>query len=136
MRFEVPLDARYVGLVRGVAATVVASVPEVDEDRIEDVRVAVSEACTLVGAAEARAPGDAALVLTCAVDDGWLRVEVSATAARPAPDRPGSTDPREPAWGPQLLEALVDEVVIGGDGRPTVRLGVRGTAAPPGDRTP
>jgi hypothetical protein len=123
VRFEVPLDARFVGLVRGVAATIVAAVPEVDEERIDDVRVAVSEACTLVGAGEARGSAGAALVMTCALDDGWLRLEVSSTAGIPAP----GGDPR-PTWGVQLLDALVDEVTIRGKGPPTVCLGLRTTA--------
>lgn len=126
VRFEVPLDARYVGLVRGVAATVVAAVPDVEEDRIDDVRVAVSEACTLVGASEARGAGGAALVLTCAIDGGWVRVEVSSTG-RPSAGTAGSGVGPEPGWGPRLLEALVDEVVIVDGEEPTVRLGVRGT---------
>lgn len=134
MRFEVPLDARFVGLVRGVAATVVAAVPEIDEDRIDDVRVAVSEACTLVGAVEARGPVGAALVMICALDDGWVRLEVSSTAPAPAP--PAAGGDAQPSWGAQLLEALVDEVAIGGDGTPRVCLGVRTTAPPRDGPTP
>ena len=97
----VPADAAYVGLVRlVVSATASSALGEVD-----DLLVAVSEACTL-----AVRGGGESMTVACDVDASAVTVFVD--GVRPAGDV-GEIDPY------QLMRALVDEVSTG-DG--TVRL--------------
>jgi serine/threonine-protein kinase RsbW len=91
----VPAASGYVSLLRSVAAGVAARV-DLDLDRIEDVRLAVSEACAVV---LADAPVGAVLTLTLRPGPEALRVEVSAPGHR-------VPDPDSFAW--TVLSALAD----------------------------
>jgi serine/threonine-protein kinase RsbW len=91
----VPATSGYVSLLRSVAAGVAARV-DLDLDRIEDVRLAVSEACAVV---LADAPAGAVLTLRLHPGVEALRVEVSA---------PGHRVPDAHSFAWTVLSALAD----------------------------
>lgn len=96
VELAVPAETAYVGLVRTVAAGMATRL-DLDLDHVEDVRLAVSEACAVVLPAEH--PG-ARLVLRVQVQPDLLVLEVDtdARSSAPAPD--------SFAW--RVLEALAD----------------------------
>ena len=95
---DVPARPAFVGVARSVVASVVATVDGIDDDRMEDLRLAVSEACT-------NAIGDASgrVVLTCSRTPSQLEVRVEGPAD-------GTDAGVESGWGLQLISALVDDV--------------------------
>jgi serine/threonine-protein kinase RsbW len=110
---RVPADSAYLAVLRTAAAGLAARL-DFTLDEIEDLRIAVDEACALL--LSAAVPGSG-LVCTFGVEDSALRVSVStATAGGPAPRRDSF------AW--TVLTALAGEVDAGvdGDGRLTVSL--------------
>lgn len=91
-----------------------------DRDRVDDLVVAVSEACTNAIEAQLRIGELSPVELTCTVDDGMLEVRVRDRGAgfepaelrpRPPLHDPGHLD-IERGWGIQLMQALVDELVF------------------------
>ena len=89
-------------------------------DRIDDLLVAVSEACTNAFEANQRAHCEEPIVVICAVVGGSLEVTVTDCGAGFDPDalpvRPPVADPAhldvERGWGIQLMRELVDELVF------------------------
>ena len=118
VRLEIPALPAFVGVARTVVAAVATSVPGIDDDRLEDLRIAVSEACTNAVEAHQAAGMDDRVVLRCLVvpDALEVRVEDSGTGFDPeaVPPRPPVGDPAhlraERGWGIQLIRALVDDV--------------------------
>ena len=95
-------------------------------DRIDDLLVAVSEACTNAMEAQVRAGTAAPIDVAWTVDETIFEVQVTdhGDGFEPAtlPARPPVSDPRhlevERGWGIQLMRQLVDELVfdVTGDG--------------------
>jgi serine/threonine-protein kinase RsbW len=87
-------------------------------DRIDDLVVAASEACTNALEAQARAGVQTPIEVTCRVLDGVFEVEIRDHGSGFQPDsippRPPLQDPGhldvERGWGIQLMRALVDDV--------------------------
>ena len=127
LRLEVPAVAAYVGLTRTIVTNLAASLPGIDDDRLDDLRIAVSEACT--SAIDAHEPGDDDLVVVrCDLDDDALYVQIDDRAD--ASDRQALTEQDEPegerGWGLQLIRALVDDATFHFAGqRTSVRLTVK-----------
>ncbi|OLR94177.1 ATP-binding protein [Actinokineospora bangkokensis] len=92
-------DAEQVPLVRSFAADVAMRM-DFDLDAIEDLRMAVDEACSLL--VRAAAPG---VTLACAFEPGDQRLGVRASVES-ASDEPPSAD----AMGWQILTALAADV--------------------------
>ena len=116
---EVPARPEYVRLVRLVVGALAASRCGLDEERVADLRLAVSEACTLAfdDAADGR------LHVACTEVPGAFVVDVF-----DAPDEPES-DGDGLAFA--LIRALVDEVAcVHEDG--STRLRLRMSCAPGG----
>lgn len=120
VRLEIPALPAFVGVARTVVAAVATSVPGIDDDRLEDLRIAVSEACTNAVEAHQALGRDQRVVLRCLVDPDVLQVHVedrgtgfdpSAVPARPLPGEIGQLGP-ERGWGLQLIRALVDDVTF------------------------
>ena len=94
-----------------------------DRDRIDDLMVAISEACTNALEAQQRAGASQPIEVSSRVLRGWLEVFVvdHGTGFDPAslPVRPPPSDPHhldvERGWGIQLMRALVDELVYVSD---------------------
>ena len=113
---EVPARPEYVRLVRLVVGALAASRRDLDDDRVEDLRLAVSEACTL---AVAEAP-NGRLHVACTEDPDAFVVDVF--------DGPvDSTEDGGLAFA--LIRALVDEVDVVQEGG-SRRLRLRVISAP------
>jgi len=120
VRLEIPAQPAFVGVARSVLASVAATVAGLDEDRLEDLRLAVSEACTTAVEAHREGAGGAHMVLVCALDDAAVEVTIR--------DEGEGFDPAaqsEEGYGLQLIQALVDDVSFDRtDGGTEVRLRV------------
>lgn len=120
VRLEIPALPAFVGVARTVVAAVATSVPGIDDDRLEDLRIAVSEACTNAVEAHQAAGMDQRVVLRCLIDVENLevRVEDSGSGFDPqsVPPMPAVGGPAhlraERGWGIQLIRALVDDVTF------------------------
>jgi serine/threonine-protein kinase RsbW len=130
VRLEIPAQPAFVGVARTVVTAVVTSVEGIAEERLEDLRIAVSEACT--NAVEAHQADSVVrrVVLRCLLDDDTLEVRIEDSGGGFAPsdlDERDLADPEalaaERGWGIQLIRALVDDVAFDTDGEGTaVRL--------------
>ncbi len=117
VELDIPARAEYVSLARLVVSSLASSRRHLADDRIDDLKLAVSEACT--NAIEAYEPaGEERVVLRWR--DGQDRVEVDVQDHGPGfdpstlPERPSVADPLRPNYerglGVPLMRALVDEV--------------------------
>ena len=105
LRLEIPAQPAFVGVARSVVASVAATVVGLEEDRLEDLRLAVSEACTTAVEAHREGSGGAHVVLVCVESPTSLEVTIT--------DEGDGFDPdaqRAEGYGLQLIQALVDEV--------------------------
>ncbi|WP_432513676.1 ATP-binding protein [Kineococcus sp. SYSU DK001] len=100
VELRVPADPAYLTVVRTASAGLAARL-DLTLDEIEDLRIAVDEACTLL---LGPSPSADELVATFRLGDGTLEVEVRGPA-RELPERSSF------AWA--VLEALVGEVFTG-----------------------
>ena len=128
VQLDVPAQPAYVAVVRTAAAGLAARA-DLTLDRIEDLRIAVDEACALLlhqhagDGAPDDAPDDATIRCLFTLEDDALTVDISG----PQVDLP---EPTAFAWA--VLDALVDALRTGSDDEgemgPTtwLRLSVRG----------
>ncbi len=123
VELEVPADAAYVAVVRTATAGLAARL-DLTLDRIEDLRIAIDEACTLLIRDHGRSEGEH---INCrfSLDESALTCDVTG----PDVELPEST-----AYGWAVLSALVDslesghEDAPGGGQRTWIRLVVRAGA--------
>lgn len=120
MRLEIPALPAFVGVARTVVAAIATSIPGIDDDRLEDLRIAVSEACTNAVEAHQAVGRDQRVVLRCLVEQEVLQVSVedrgdgfdpAAVPTRPLVGDVGQLN-SERGWGLQLIRALVDDVTF------------------------
>lgn len=134
VEFEVPARVEYVGLLRMLVSSLAAARRDLDDDRLDDLRLAVSEACNLV---VAHASADRRLVVACReapdaleldVHDGrGTRLETGGEAGLPEPMALDQDD-RVPL---ELIRALVDDVsTVSEDGVSKLRLRIACAPAP------
>lgn len=117
LRLEIPAQPAFVGVARSVVAAVAAALEGIDDARLEDLRVAVSEACTNAVEAHRRDAVDDRIVVRCAASHEALEVCIEDQRAEevdhgdvpaaPGPDAPPNAS--EQVWGIQLIQALVDD---------------------------
>ena len=105
VELRLPAESAYVAVLRMTTAGLAARL-DFTLDDIEDLRMAVGEACALV-LEHADAPGD--LHACFDLSDGSIRVSVSADSARDA-------EPDADSFGWQVLTALTSDVVTSRDG--------------------
>jgi serine/threonine-protein kinase RsbW len=105
VRLDIPALPAFVGVARSVVTTVATSVEGIDDDRLDDLRLAVSEACT--NAVDGRDTGDHRVVLRCVLGDEHLEVRIE-----DATDGFSAEAIAERGWGLQLITALVDDVAF------------------------
>jgi serine/threonine-protein kinase RsbW len=119
-RLAIPASPPFVGVARTVIVAVASTLSDVDDERLEDLRVAVSEACTNAVEAHQSADTDDRILLRCLVSDD--RIEVHIEDRGPGFDAPQAMPPQdlrriedltiERGWGIQLIRSLVDEAVF------------------------
>ncbi|MFN2608236.1 MAG: ATP-binding protein [Acidimicrobiales bacterium] len=128
---EIPARAEFVALARLVVSALAATDSQLADERVDDLKIAVSEACTNAIEAHDTVPTDERVRLRCRSDDRGLEVSIEdqGPGFDPAelPDHPPVTDPDrlkfERGLGIPLIRALVDEVEISSSARGTaVRL--------------
>jgi anti-sigma regulatory factor (Ser/Thr protein kinase) len=134
IELEIPARAEFVALARLVVSALAASDSSLADERIDDLKLAVSEACTnAIEAHDAAGTEERVLVRCRAADDSLeVCVEDRGEGFDPAelPDHPPVTDPDrlkfERGLGIPLIRALVDEVEFSPTGHGTaVRLVMR-----------
>jgi serine/threonine-protein kinase RsbW len=103
VRLEIPAQPAFVGVARSVVATVATTVDGIDDDRLDDLRLAVSEACT--NAMEGHTDDTSRVVLRCVLGDEALDVHIDDAAGGLSAEAIA-----EQGWGLQLMTALVDDV--------------------------
>jgi serine/threonine-protein kinase RsbW len=117
---EVPAKAEYLSLVRSVVAAAAALDPRLGRDRIDDLRLAVSEAATNAIEAHATLGSDERITIRCDLAEDRIEVEVrdhgdglveANVAARPDLDHPGRLD-YEGGFGLPLMRVLADQMKI------------------------
>jgi serine/threonine-protein kinase RsbW len=117
VELEIPAEPEYVQLVRLFVSSLATSRRELADDRIDDLKLAVSEACTNAIEAHDALPGERVLVRWSETDD---RLAISVEDRGPGfdpndlPEHPPVTDPErlnfERGLGIPLIRSLVDEV--------------------------
>ena len=111
----VPPGAGYVHVLRAVTASVAARLP-IAFDGIEDLRLAVDEACAWL---LVRGPSASAMTLRLRPLDDRLEAEVAIDVA----DGPWPPPDMEQSLPWRILSALVDTLSVDADGgRPSIRL--------------
>lgn len=118
VELEIPAEPEFVGLVRLFVSSLATTRRELADDRIDDLKLAVSEACTNAIDAHSESDTDDRVVVTWA--DGDDRLEVAVEDRGPGfdlsslPQHPPVTDPErlnfERGLGIPLIRSLVDEV--------------------------
>ena len=113
LELSVPANAEYLSTARLFAAAAARHFSAV-EDAVEDLRLAVSEASTFV--LQRSPPPSALRVGIRPLPEGVaVRVHAAADRAEPAGAAPSEEDePTGPVdgWGPELLQALVDDLAF------------------------
>ncbi|MBW3536168.1 MAG: ATP-binding protein [Actinobacteria bacterium] len=118
VELEIPAEPEFVGLVRLFVSSLATTRRELADDRVDDLKLAVSEACTnAIDAHVGKATSDRVIVRWAEGDD---RLEVSVNDRGPGfdpssiPQHPPVTDPErlnfERGLGIPLIRSLVDEV--------------------------
>ena len=125
VELEIPAQPEYLALARLLVSATAAGSPLFPHDRLDDLRLAVSEACTNAMEAQARArgagdpsPHDDHIHIRCHLADEQLEIEVRDHGAGFDPDaldvHPPVTDPKrldyERGLGIPLIRILTDEV--------------------------
>jgi serine/threonine-protein kinase RsbW len=122
---EIPAHPEYITLVRQVVAAAAALEPRFRDERIDDLRIAVSEAVTNAVEAHADVSRDERVVVCCDLGEDQIEVEVLDQGAGFDPesiDASEMIDPeglqREHGMGIPLIRVLADEseITSGGDG--------------------
>jgi serine/threonine-protein kinase RsbW len=128
---EIPARPAYVTLARQVVAAAAEAEPTFQDERIDDLRLAVSEAATNAIEAHADLSSQERVVIRCDLADDRIEVEVLDHGSGFEPDEvdelPASTGParldQEHGLGIPLMRVLVDEAEITSTSRgTTVRL--------------
>lgn len=120
LELEIPARPEYVAIVRLVVSSLASARRALVEERVDDLKLAVSEACTNAIEAHRRAGIDGPVTLR--VVEGPERLEVQINDQGPGfepdhlPAHPPVTDPErlnfERGLGIPLIRTLVDEVVF------------------------
>ena len=131
VRLEIPARAEYLGLARQVVAAAAAVEPTFRDERIDALRIAVSEATTNAIEAHADLDQDERIVIRCNLGDDQIEVEVLDQGTGFSPDdleaMPEVDDParlhHEHGLGLPLMRVLADEAEIrSGEAGTAVRL--------------
>lgn len=131
VRLEIPARAEYLALARQVVAAAASVEPTFRDERIDDLRLAVSEATTNAIEAHADLGSTSRIKIECNLSDDQIEVEVIDRGQGFDPDTvesaPGPTHPDRLNWesglGLPLIRDLADETEIrSGESGTAVRL--------------
>src|SRR5487761_1203511 len=120
LELEIPASPEYIAIVRLVVSSLVTTRRELADERIDDLKLAVSEACTNAIEAQNSVDGDAPVTVGILEDDDRLEVHVADCGPGFDPDtlppHPPVTDPDrlnfERGLGIPLIRSLVDDVAF------------------------
>ena len=120
IELEIPARPEFVALARLVVSAMASTDATLSDDQVDDLKIAVSEACTNAIEAHDSIATEERVLLKCWSDERGLRVSIEdrGPGFDPAtlPDHPPPTDPDrlkfERGLGIPLIRALVDEVEI------------------------
>jgi serine/threonine-protein kinase RsbW len=119
IEIQIPPRAEYVALVRLLVSSMATSRRALSDDRIDDLKLAVSEACTnAIEAHRSPASADERVVVQCIEGDDRLEIVIADSGPgfdpEALPEHPPVTDPTrlnfERGLGIPLIRTLVDEV--------------------------
>lgn len=128
VRLEIPAQVEYVSFVRVVVAAAAELAPALDADRVEDLKVAVSEATTNAVEAHGLTGSIDRIRIAIEAGDNEMSVEVhdrgvgfdpDTLPAMPPADSPERLS-HEAGLGVQLMSRLVDETEISSSAEGTV----------------
>ena len=117
IELEIPARPEYLDLARMVVGNAAALDAHVAPQQINDLRLAVSEACTNAIEAQVAASRDEGIAILCRFDEDKIEVEVrdrgggfdpGGVAPLPEPDDPARLD-YERGLGITLMRSLTDE---------------------------
>ncbi len=120
VQLEIPARVEYLGLARQIVAAAAAVEPRFRDERIDDLRVAVSEATTNAIRAHADLSSDERILIRCNLADDRIEVDVLDRAGGFDPDQvasaPDADAPDRLDWetglGIPLMKTLTDENTI------------------------
>ena len=120
VELEIPARAEFVALARLVVSSVALARRELADDRVDDLKLAVSEACTNAIESHTAIDTEERVTVRCEETDDRLEVFVedrgSGFDPTSLPEHPPVTDPDrlnfERGLGIPLIRSLVDEVVF------------------------
>lgn len=126
VELEIPPRLDYLAVVRLVVVTAASLEPPLPESRLDDLRLAVTEACSNAIKAHRPEAADDPVVITCRLEEDRFVVDIRDRGPGFDPDTlsalPAPGDPRrlhhESGLGIPLIRVLSDEVAFrpGGDG--------------------
>ncbi|MGH9223074.1 MAG: ATP-binding protein [Acidimicrobiales bacterium] len=131
VELEIPARPEFVALARLVVSAMAATDASLSDDQVDDLKIAVSEACTNAIEAHSAVETEVGVRVKCWSDDRGLRVSIEDRGPgfdpSTLPLHPPPTDPDrlkfERGLGLPLIRALVDDVEISSSGEGTeVRL--------------
>jgi serine/threonine-protein kinase RsbW len=120
IELEIPARPEYLALARLVVATAASLEPGIRDERIEDLRVAVSEATTNAIEAYTALDGEERIVIRCDLEDDRIEVWIEDQGGGFDPEAlaalPDLEDPErlgvEGGFGLPLMRVLTDEAEI------------------------
>ena len=118
VQLEIPAGPEFVALARLVVSAMASAETQLSDDRVDDLKIAVSEACTNAIEAHDARDTDERVLVSCRADHERLEVCIedrgSGFDVSNLPEHPPLTDPErlkfERGLGIPLIRALVDEV--------------------------
>lgn len=140
IRLEIPPRLDYLAVVRLVVATAAALDPPLPDSRLDDLRLAVTEACSNAIKAHRPEAVDDPVIVSCHLDEDRFQVDIRDRGPGFDPDAlaalPEASDPKrlqhESGLGIPLIRVLTDEVTFepAGDGT-IVSMTLKRPPAPP-----
>lgn len=111
---SIPPEAEFVSVARLVVSSLAADRYELDDDKLDSLKLAVSEACVLA----IESHNDAPVTINCVEESGRLDVRIGSVA------NPDSSEHHSP--GLPFIDTLVDETAVeaGPDGSKVLRMTV------------
>lgn len=137
---EIPARFDYLAVVRLVVASAATLDPPLPDSRLDDLRLAVTEACSNAIKAHRPDAHDEPVVVTCHLDEDVFRVDIRDRGSGFDPDAlatlPDAADPQrlqhESGLGVTLIRVLTDEASFrAGDDGTVVSMTLKRPSAPP-----